>query len=129
MRLIVDANDELFKEWKEFGESIRDAPSDAPIYIGCIVSGFGTSERGFANLRVDVEAIAPTGEVLLRQDNFAVYDRVPEPGSDTVIADTRFDLTIESSDPEGDYTIRAIATDLVSGESTEARHQVTIVHP
>jgi hypothetical protein len=128
VKLIVDTSDDLFEDWRAFGKSIGEAEAEVPIYIGCVVSGFGVNERGVANLRVDLEVIQPTGELLHRQDNFAVYSRVPEPGAGAVLADTMFHLTFESSDPEGDYTIRAIATDLVTGETTEGRHQVTIAH-
>lgn len=131
--LILSATGEFARRWNAAPvgippeiPSIAKSVTGQPIYVGCIISGFAKDNRGFVNLRVDLEVIGPDGKTVLRQDGFAAYDRKPEPGRGTVMANSLGNLNIESSDPPGTYAIKATVTDLVSGKRAETRSTVAI---
>jgi hypothetical protein len=125
---ILAASDEFVVRWNAAPigvppeiENLTHAPPDQPVYIACAVSGFALDERGFANLRVDLELVGPAGDPLLHQSGFAAYDRRPEPGRTTVLVSAGYALTLESSDVPGTYSVRLRVIDLVSGAVAEAR--------
>jgi hypothetical protein len=131
--LIVGDTDEVFARWRAAApaidasiENLRHATADRPFSVGCVVSGFATDERGVVNLRVDLDLIDPQGKVALHQDNFAVYERKPDPGRHAVLAAGTYETTIESSDAPGTYELRATVTDLVGGGTAVARHALEL---
>ncbi len=133
--LILGATDEFIRRWNAAPvgvppeiPSISEAVAGRPIYVACIISGFAKDNRGFVNLRVDLEVLRPDGKTL-RQDGFAAYDRKPEPGRDTVMANSLFELTVEATDPPGPYAIVATVTDLVSGKRAETRSALAVSRP
>ncbi len=130
--VFVSPTDKFIEEWfntpAEHGPTIKrikDAKFDQLVHVGFVITGHTAGENGRAAVDVDVRVVYPKGDELFRQDKFARYDGAPKQAA-FVFADPVLQLMIESTDPAGQYTIRAIIHDNVTGKTATGEASLNI---
>ncbi|WP_373032956.1 hypothetical protein [Sulfurovum sp.] len=94
---------------------INKAKFNQMVHAGFAITGYSRLNQE-VDFVVSVQVTSPVGSVLLNEKKWAVHKQKVLGDKGIIIADPILDMTFETSDPAGNYTIAATVTDNISGK-------------
>ncbi|MBI3345185.1 MAG: hypothetical protein HY028_10095 [Gammaproteobacteria bacterium] len=122
--VFVAESPDFIREWVTTPSShgptirrIRKARFNQQVHAGFIVTGYTRQEDLRVDFAIDVKVTDPKGKVIFKENNWARHSgKVPSARS-FILADPVLDLTIEPTDPAGQYQIEATVHDRTGKKS------------
>jgi hypothetical protein len=96
-------------------------------YLAFISTGALPNEKGTGNITVDVRIAKPDGSELFFKQSYAHYTRPLSTRPSFVMCDPALDLTFDTSDSPGLYTVTAIFHDLVAHKAAIVEIKLELV--
>ena len=119
---ITDSPD-FIKEWVGTPQShgptvrrIKEAKYNQMVHAGFAVTGLMKDSDSKVNFIVAIQVETPDGNILLQDNQWATHTNKVTIDKGVIIANPVLDMTIETSDPSGNYIITAIVVDKLSGK-------------
>jgi len=106
-------------------ERIKEIKPERTAYIGFFVTGYSLDNNKNVNCAVDVTVYDPNGRVLFSGPKYANVKGSYKEKSFLAL-DPALDFTLEASDPEGNYRIEGIITDIISGKTAKAAYELKL---
>jgi len=129
--IAVGASPEFLKDWARPGSPtvplVKQFRIGDTAYIAFIVTGILPDQAGQANVTVDFRIARPDGSVMFEKK---AYARVAGPASRVPnfdIADPALDLSFDSTDLPGTYSIVAIFHDAVSKKGALCEVRIELI--
>lgn len=122
------------KEWistpPKHGVTIKRLKSVRPNQLAVtafLVSGMSPDNNGRYKFSVSFKLFGPDGKIIFGENGFAKGEgKLPENPS-YIMADPALDIVLESTDPEGEYTVVGIVHDQISNKTAEHSYKLTLV--
>lgn len=116
--LVVDSMED-FMNWivqvprpqELFPPSLKEIPVGKKVYFPILVQGIRAPAQGVGNLVADVEFFGPDGKSLAAAPQCCRYRITNMPSIRFAILGPTMNLTLESGNKSGDYTVRVWVTD------------------
>ena len=106
-------------------KTVREYIIGETAYCAFLVQGFSTNSSGAVDLTADIKFINPQGDVLFEQQNYAKAKTNFPQDQQVISLDTSFDITFDSKDPLGMYTLDATIRDNIA--KTQDAMQTTLL--
>lgn len=106
---------------------VRTIVPDQTVYAAFLVSGHRADAKQFYNFSVSWRLLKADGAVVIEQKNFADGNRLMPKRPSFVMAEPALDLTLDSTDRLGKYTLEATVEDKVAGTSSTAVYTFNLV--
>lgn len=134
--LVIVASDtpEYIEEWlstpSKHGVKIkrlRTAIPDQLIVTAFLVTGTSPSTDGNYEFSVNFYLLGPDGKPVFGQRDYAKGKGKHQYKPTFIMADPALDIVLESSDPDGIYTIVAQVTDIVTGKKADTYYKIKFI--
>jgi len=105
----------------------REVTRDKKLYVPFVVTEYAFPASEKMDLNAHIRFISPTGKILFDHPSFSTSIR-PDPRSPhTIVLNPVLDITFDSNDVPGTYTLRVTITDNVHSTYAKAEEKIQLV--
>ena len=134
IEIVVSPTKDFIREWSALPATkaihvsrVRTVSRDQTVYVAFLISGFSADEKQAYNFSVSYRLLRADGSVVAEEKDYAAGNRQMPKRPAFVMANPALDLTLDSTDRYGKYTLEATVEDKAAGKSSTAAYKFDLV--